>query len=92
MTAVLTLGPVLDLRAAEPLKAELLSRRGKAVALDASGVDRLGGLSLQVLLSARKTWAADGQPFTVQAASDAFATQWEAFGASPLSPTGGALA
>ena len=92
MTAVLTLAPVLDLRAAEPLKAELLSRRDEALALDASGVDRLGGLCLQVLLSARKTWAADGQPFTVRAASDAFAAQWEAFGASALSPIEGALA
>ena len=63
-----------------------------ALALDASGVDRLGGLCLQVLLSARKTWAADGQPFTVRAASDAFAAQWEAFGASALSPIEGALA
>ena len=28
-------------------------------AVDASGVERLGGLCLQVLLSARKTWAAE---------------------------------
>ena len=88
MTAVLTLAPVLDLRAAEPLKAELLSRRGEALALDASGVDRPGGLCLQVLLAARKTWAADGLNLRLGFVSEALAEQWAAFGAPDFNAEG----
>jgi len=81
MTAVVVLPAVLDIRAAEPLKTELLAAWGQALTLDASGVERLGGLCLQVLLSARKTWAADGQTLTVAPSGDAFSEQWAAFGA-----------
>ena len=56
---VLTLSPVLDLTAAEPLKAELLAHRGRVLVVDASGVERLGGLCLQVLLSALSLWRQD---------------------------------
>ena len=82
MSAVLALDPMLDLRAAEPLKAQLLAVRGQETALDASAVERLGGLCLQVLLSAIQTWRADGQALTFINVSEAFASQWSAFGAS----------
>jgi chemotaxis protein CheX len=82
MSEAVVLAPVLDMNAAEPLKAELLAARGQAVTLDASNVDRLGGLCLQVLLSARKTWAADGVELTIAPRSEAFSEQWAAFGAS----------
>ena len=51
--AVLTLPKVMDLKAARHLATDLLAARGKPVMLDASHVQRVGGLSLQVLLSAR---------------------------------------
>ena len=82
MAALLALPAVLDLRAAEPLKAQLLAVRGQETALDASAVERLGGLCLQVLLSALQTWRADGQALTFVNVSEAFASQWGAFGAS----------
>jgi chemotaxis protein CheX len=82
MSEAIVLAPMLDMNAAEPLKAELLGARGQAVTLDASNVDRLGGLCLQVLLSARKTWAADGVDLTIASRSEAFSEQWAAFGAS----------
>jgi len=54
-TAEYRLPPVLDLNQAAPLKTDLLSLRGRPVVVDAADVERLGGLCLQVLLSARKT-------------------------------------
>ncbi|WP_420472004.1 MULTISPECIES: STAS domain-containing protein [unclassified Brevundimonas] len=91
MSASVVLPSVLDIRAAGPLQAEILGLRGQPLTVDASGVDRLGGLCLQVLLSARTTWAADGQPLTVAVGDGtAFTDQWAAFGAAPFdtSPVG----
>lgn len=89
MSAVIVLAANLDIQQAEPLKADLLALRGTPVAVDASGVERLGGLCLQVLLAARKTWAADGQGFDIAPASDAFTTQWNAFGAPDTAAVSG---
>jgi chemotaxis protein CheX len=62
----LRLPAVLDAAAAPGLVQELLALRGGAIALDAGELTRVGGLCLQALLSARATWAADGQPFEVR--------------------------
>ena len=59
----LDLPPALDLRAAPDLAAALLAHRGGDVSLDGSSVRHLGGQCLQVLLSAQRTWAADGRTF-----------------------------
>lgn len=90
MSSLITLPAVLDLRAAEPLKAQLLAVRGQAATLDGSAVERLGGLCLQVLLSAIATWRADGQALTFINVSEALASQWSAFGAAAadLAPQG----
>ena len=90
MSNLIALSAVLDLRAAAPLKAQLLAVRGQETALDASAVERLGGLCLQVLLSALATWRADGQSLTFINVSEALASQWSAFGASAadLAPQG----
>ena len=93
MSASVVLPSVLDIRAAGPLQAEILGLRGQPLTLDVSAVERLGGLCLQVLLSTRATWAADGQPLTVTTGDDAnFFDQWAAFGAAPFdtSPVGAA--
>ncbi|WP_312139035.1 STAS domain-containing protein [Brevundimonas sp. BH3] len=79
---VITLPAIMDIRAAEPLKAELMQYRGQAVTLDASGVERLGGLCLQILLAAVKTWKADGQALIFLNVSKALNEQWLGFGAS----------
>ncbi len=85
MTAAVVLPAVLDIRAAAPLQAEILGLRGQPLTLDASAVERLGGLCLQVLLSARATWAADGQSLSVTTGdATAFPDQWAAFGAAPF--------
>ena len=63
--ALLTLPPALDLGAAMPLHALLLAHRGADLDLDAAGVERLGGLGLQLLLAARATWQADGMTLRI---------------------------
>ena len=49
--------------------------------VDGSLVERLGALCLQVLISAQQTWARDGLSLIIDQASEAFAEQWNAFGA-----------
>lgn len=78
----LMLGSVLDLKAAAPLKASLLEHRGEDVRIDASSVNRLGGLCLQLLLAAQKAWAEDGLAFAIQPRSDAFTDSVRLFGAA----------
>ena len=78
---VVTLPAIVDVRTAEPLKAELMAVRGQPVTVDASNVERLGGLGLQVLMSAVRTWRADGQVLTFINVSEALTEQWQGFGA-----------
>ncbi|MCM2293452.1 STAS domain-containing protein [Allorhizobium sp. BGMRC 0089] len=68
----LTLASVLDLNEASQLKDKLLSLRGGAVEIDASGVERMGALCAQVLVSGARTWEEDKQSFSISKASDAF--------------------
>ncbi len=70
--ATLRLAKVLDFAAAAGLKDELSQFRGRAAVLDASDVQRLGTQCAQVLLSARRTWLAENQPFEIKDASEAF--------------------
>ena len=74
----------LDLNAAGPLAEQLSRLRRRAVVIDASEVERLGGLCLQVLLSARAAWAADGAAFEVGNRSPAFQEDLVLFGAGEL--------
>ncbi|MET4685129.1 STAS domain-containing protein [Brevundimonas faecalis] len=89
--SAITLPAVLDLRAAAPLRDELLAARGQAAVLDAAAVQRLGGLCLQVLLSALQTWRADGASLTFINVSEDFIAQWAALGA-PAEDLGAPLA
>ncbi len=67
---ILNLVPVLDLPAASPLRAMLMEHRGSDVEVDASNVERLGGLCLQVLLAAGRTWTLDCRMFRLINASE----------------------
>jgi chemotaxis protein CheX len=74
----------LDLPAATPLAAQLLARRGQDLNIDAGGTLRMGAQCLQVLLSARATWASDGQVFRVVRTSPEFAAAVALLGAGDL--------
>jgi chemotaxis protein CheX len=82
--ATLKLRPVLDLTAAAPLKAEFGELRGKPVCVDATDVDRVGALCLQVLMSAHSTWTSDGIAFSLGKTSPAFEEGLDTLGASFL--------
>ena len=89
--AQVSLAAILDLQAAEPLRAELMALRGRPLELDASQVTRMGGLCLQVLMSARKIWLEDGVCLTVEQPSSGFSEHLAAFGSPDLQfqPEGG---
>lgn len=84
--ATITLGDSLDMTAAAPLARDLRAARGKPVTLDASGVRRIGGQCLQVLLSAQSAWAADGQTFEITTPSAEFSDGIALMGAADLAP------
>jgi chemotaxis protein CheX len=74
----------LDMTAAAPLAAELKALRGQDLRLDASGVRRLGGQCLQVLIAARDAWAADAKAFEVAEPSAEFTDACGLFGCPEL--------
>jgi chemotaxis protein CheX len=78
---VVVLPQVMDLRAAGPLAQRILGFQGRPLILDASDVERIGGLCLQVLLSARLSWAVDRVPLTVMNPTRTFEESLELFGA-----------
>lgn len=86
-----TLAEGLDLRAASPLAASLLQRRGRDLALNAAGVRQLGGQCLQVLLAARATWQADGCRLHVVDPSAEFTEALLLLGAGSLAAADGPL-
>lgn len=63
--AALTLPENLDSAAAAAVKDMLMARRGTALVVDASQVRRAGMQSLQVLVSAARTWQADGKSYSL---------------------------
>jgi chemotaxis protein CheX len=78
------LPPVLGLPEAGPLREQLLAMRGRPIELDGSKVERIGALGLQVLLSARATWQADGHILRLADLSDPLRQGLELLGARDL--------
>jgi chemotaxis protein CheX len=75
---------VLDLNAATLLREHFIGRRGSALRVDASRVERLGGLCLQVLIAARAAWAEDRHEFMFDEVSSELQAGLEVFGVPPL--------
>lgn len=67
----LSLDNVLDLNAAGSLHAKLMAARGSDLVIDASSVERVGALCIQVLMSAAKTWEEEKHSLTFSQMSDA---------------------
>lgn len=74
----------LGLDQASPLRESLLQHRGRPLDIDASEVERLSGPCFQILVSARKTWTADGQDLRIAASSAAFDNALALLGAPGL--------
>jgi chemotaxis protein CheX len=77
---------VLDLAAAQPLLGSLSAARGHALLVDASDVQRVGGLCLQLLLAAQAAWRADGVAFSIVKPSAAFREGMRLAAAHDLAP------
>jgi chemotaxis protein CheX len=88
--SAMRLPEVLDLKAAAPLRDQLLAARGQPIRLDASRVQRIGGLCLQVLMSARLTWDEDKLPLQIVDPSPEFTDGLALFGAASLMDQTGA--
>lgn len=67
----LSLDNVLDLNAAGSLHSKLMAARGSDLVIDASAVERVGALCIQVLMSAAKTWEEEKYSLTYSQMSDA---------------------
>ncbi|OCJ26767.1 chemotaxis protein CheX [Agrobacterium sp. B133/95] len=67
-----SLAAVLDLNEASALRGKLMGLHGSNVAIDASSVERIGALCIQVIMAAAKTWDEDKLSFTFSKVSDAF--------------------
>ncbi|NBE09528.1 STAS domain-containing protein [Paragemmobacter ruber] len=76
----------LDSSAAAALAAALLERRGHGLDLDASEVEVMGALAMEVLIAAGRQWSADGQTLAIQAPSLRYAAACEAMGLAPDAP------
>lgn len=68
----LKLAAILDLNEASELRGKLVSMRGSAIEIDASGVDRVGAQCMQVLMAGAKAWEEDKHSFSFAKASEAF--------------------
>lgn len=61
----------------------MLGRRGRDLALDASGVRHLGACGLELLVAARNTWERDGHRLTLMAPSPQMRADLETLGVTP---------
>lgn len=80
---ILHLPADLDGVAAASLFEVLNSRIGTDIMIDASHVERIGGLSLQILLAAVSTWKVDGGALEFTNLSLDFVTGLELLGICP---------
>ncbi len=91
-TVEIHLADILDSEGAARLATELRCVRGHAAKLDASQVRLLAASCLQVLISARKTWALDCKPWRIENPSRAFSDALALYAADelkqPLVPPG----
>lgn len=77
----LPLPETLDRKATSELARLLLEQRGLDAVLDAARVTRVGALAVDMLISARKQWEADGRTLSIINPSPAFLAGLEALGA-----------
>ena len=79
-TATLTLPARLDGLAARSLADRLRELQGKRLTIDASGVESVGTLGLQVLVATSRQWRADGATLELSAMSDGLRATCARFG------------
>jgi chemotaxis protein CheX len=83
-TQQIALPGTLDTVAAAALRETLLAARGAPLTLDGASTQRFGGAALQILLSARRQWQADGNAWKIAQPSAALREALGLMGASHL--------
>jgi len=86
MDRIVRLPRRLDVSAGIELREALLQRRGGPLALDASAVESVSGLALELIVAAARQWAEDGAEFTLCDPSDGFASVCRTLGLDPRTP------
>ena len=66
MTKKVILTAKLDSAAAETLRDQFLDARDQDILLDGSNVDYLGGLCLDLMMSAKHLWSGAGKSFALE--------------------------
>ncbi|MRX50702.1 STAS domain-containing protein [Paracoccus sp. S-4012] len=92
MSVGLTLPARLDLTEARRLTRALRDHAGTPLTLDASRVESLGGLGLQVLLAAAQEWRRRGAALDLGPRSAAFDAALAQFGLTPAALQAGGAA
>ena len=83
MAKEVVLDAKLDSAAADQLKATLLGAQGDDITLDGSPVEQIGGLCLELLMSVRHLWAAEGKSVTLENPSAQMVDDLGRFGLTP---------
>ncbi len=85
-TSRIDLGPVLDIRAAEPLKDVLRKAlsKGKPLAVDAASIERMSTPCIQILIAAATAMKDTDTAFTLMSPSDAFIDSFNELGLFPV--------
>jgi chemotaxis protein CheX len=73
---VLKLPQTLDVAAVRAVREDLLTRRGTATTMDASDIERIGALGVELLIAAQRQWQKDDSVLQLvglsEAVTDAF--------------------
>jgi chemotaxis protein CheX len=86
MIEVFALPSRLDSSAAPSLLDSLMTRRGQPLHLDASEVELVGALALEVVIAAGRQWDLDGHPFSLKSPSDRFTSACDVLGLNATAP------
>lgn len=71
MDDVLKLPQTLDVAAVRAVREHLLGRRGTTTTVDASEVERIGALGIELLIAAQRQWQKDERVLQLVGPSDA---------------------
>lgn len=76
--------PVIDLATIGALRAKIMEHQTTDLALDVGAVEKMGGLGVQLLLTAARTWSDNARDLSIVNASTTFLETLRLTGATSL--------